>query len=329
MNSPKRVNSFMTVYFIWEIIGVQILVAIGAVLIYSFFPDMTAGDSMVNLMILQDLFLMLLPILLGLKIFGSSLTEMIPLRGLSLWNVIYIVMTGFLMLPVMSFISIVTSVFSPSTSADVEAAVLSTPFPVGMLVMAVLPAIFEETVFRGFVYGGLKKFGRKRAMVLSAFYFGLFHLSGYQIPYAVFSGIILAVVAEYSGSILGPMLLHFTVNGTQVAASYWYGANEELAAAAETVTEADAALSASDFMLLGAAAAIFFVLLLLTLKGFMRYNRKSRIISEEYPSEIRETEGEEAKPRFSDVYLVINVLIVAAYLVFSPYLDILVASLAQ
>ncbi|MCD8091090.1 MAG: CPBP family intramembrane metalloprotease, partial [Clostridiales bacterium] len=264
MNSPKRVNSFMTIYFIWEITGVQILVLLGGYLLQSLLPNMSVSDSVVNLMILQDMFLMLLPILLGLKIFGGSLEEMIPLKGLSPWNVIYIVMTGFLMLPVMSFISVITSIFSPSTSTEVEAAIMGAPFSMGMLIMAVLPAVFEETVFRGFVYGGLKRFGRKKAMVLSAFYFALFHLCGYQIPYAMFSGIILAIVVEYSGSILGPMLLHFTINGTQIAASYWYGANEA-AIAVETAAEADIALTMSDYMLLGFTAAIFFVLLLLML----------------------------------------------------------------
>ncbi|MCD7778492.1 MAG: CPBP family intramembrane metalloprotease, partial [Clostridiales bacterium] len=304
MNSPKKVNLFMMIYFIWEITGVQIFITIAAYAIMYLFPDISTKDYCINLMIIQDAVLLLLPILLGIKLLGERAPEVISLKGLSLWNIVYIVMTGFLRLPVMQFISVITSFFCPDTSGEIQDAVLSADFSVGLLIMAVLPAILEETLFRGLIYGSLRKFGTKKAMVLSAFYFGLFHLSGYQIPYAVLSGIILAIVTEYGGSIIAPMLLHFTINGTQVASYYYYSST--LAGLSET---AETAITVSDIAYLGIIAAVFLVLLILTLKGFIRYNKKEREKAkrEVFISEMPE---EKEKTRFTDIYFVINILLV-------------------
>ncbi|MCD8214673.1 MAG: CPBP family intramembrane metalloprotease [Clostridiales bacterium] len=324
---PRKVNLFMLLYFIWYIIGVQILLGIGAYFIISFFPDISDSDYIINLMLLQDALLLLLPILLAIKLLGDRAPEVIKVKGLSVWNVIYIVMTGFLMLPVMQFISAVTSLFCPDTSEAVQEAIFSSHFSVGFLIMAVVPAVLEETMFRGLVCGGLRKFGRKRAMVLSAFYFGLFHLNGYQIPYAMFSGIILAITAEYAGTILAPILLHFTINGVQVGAYYYYNSLSDVLT--ESASEAEElTLTLSDVLLLGVTAAVFFVLLLLMLRGFIRYNKKRRITAEVLEAETPGAEVSE-KYRFIDIFLIINVLFVGAYLVFYPYLETFLESFAS
>lgn len=297
MKSPKSVNRFMFLFLLWEMLPLQLLLFIPAIIQDMWFPKLSDSRYYINLLIVQDLFLLLLPILLGLYIYRGRIEEIIYFRGLSLWNVIYIAMMGFLMMPIMTFISAVTSVFCPDMNVEVEAAVMEAPLMVSFLVMGVLPAIFEETVFRGFVFGMARHFSVKKAIVLSAFYFGLFHLNGYQIPYAFFAGVILALVVYATGSLFSSMLLHLIINGSQVALSHAIAAQPELMSAAETFTP-----GFGDYVSLGVTALVFAVLLALMIKGFLRYNKKyNKFYGLPKPEQQEENE---APKKFIDIYFI-------------------------
>lgn len=271
MEKVKNVNRFMFLYFLWYALPFQFLLAVGAQLLSYFCINLSDSFYYVNLMLMQDFLLMLLPILFMAYCERDRLSELLPLKSLTLWNVCYIVMTGLLMLPVMTFISVVTSLFYPDNSAWVTDEILSSSPAVGFIVMAVCPALFEETVFRGFVFGGLKRFGVKGAVLLSAFYFGLFHMNLYQIPYAVFAGCIMAVVVYYTGSIFASVLLHLVINGIQVLEYYLVmGVMEN---SEELLQTEQTAVGLTDIVSYGIRAVVFGGLLFLMLRGFVRYNK--------------------------------------------------------
>ena len=78
------------------------------------------------------------------------------------------------------------------------------------LYMGVAAPLFEEIIFRGFVLRTLEPYGRKFAILGSAFLFGIFHGNILQTPFAFAVGLILGyVTVEYS--IVWAMLLH-TIN---------------------------------------------------------------------------------------------------------------------
>ncbi len=79
-----------------------------------------------------------------------------------------------------------------------------------------LPAVFEEFLFRGFILNSLKKYGNFMALVLSSLLFALMHSTAMQLPFAFICGISLAYIALLSQSILCPMFVHFLVNLTSV-----------------------------------------------------------------------------------------------------------------
>lgn len=87
------------------------------------------------------------------------------------------------------------------------------PLWLGILSYGILAPLGEETVFRGVVYGQLKKVSNAPlAIVLSGLAFGLFHGNLVQAVYATVLGIVLALVYELYGSILFPMLFHCVAN---------------------------------------------------------------------------------------------------------------------
>jgi membrane protease YdiL (CAAX protease family) len=78
----------------------------------------------------------------------------------------------------------------------------------------VFSPIAEEVFFRGFLYGALRRRMRAPlAVLLSAAVFSLFHYpSAEPMAAAMVLGVVVAVVYEYSGSLLAPIMTHMAIN---------------------------------------------------------------------------------------------------------------------
>jgi membrane protease YdiL (CAAX protease family) len=87
---------------------------------------------------------------------------------------------------------------------------------------AVLPAIIEEFIFRGYVLGSLRAHGDGVAIVVSAALFGLFHGNLTQIPFAFILGLVMGYLMVATNSILPAVLVHFANNAMSVLLSYWH-----------------------------------------------------------------------------------------------------------
>lgn len=81
-----------------------------------------------------------------------------------------------------------------------------------LLTVAVLPALFEEIIFRGVLLDGLHSFGKVGAILLCGGLFALYHQNPMQTVYQFCCGAAFAFVALRSGSILPTMLAHFLNN---------------------------------------------------------------------------------------------------------------------
>ena len=87
-----------------------------------------------------------------------------------------------------------------------------------LLLMAVTPAICEETLFRGPILRGLRaRLGPAAAALCTGVLFGLFHLDVYRLLPATVLGTLLGFIAFESGSILPAMLAHFCNNAILIA----------------------------------------------------------------------------------------------------------------
>lgn len=82
-----------------------------------------------------------------------------------------------------------------------------------LLVIAVMPAIFEEALFRGVILNACESgVGTVRTVFIVGFAFSLFHASAEQTVYQFLAGCVFAFVAIRSGSILPSVLMHFINN---------------------------------------------------------------------------------------------------------------------
>jgi uncharacterized protein len=81
-----------------------------------------------------------------------------------------------------------------------------------ILLSAVFPGIFEETVHRGMLLNTYKKIGVKKALIISALMFGLMHLNINQFFYATILGFVIGILCIVSDSIFPCMIVHFMNN---------------------------------------------------------------------------------------------------------------------
>ena len=94
---------------------------------------------------------------------------------------------------------------------------------ISMALIAILPAIFEEILFRGVLQNVLTKWfkGPWAAILITAFIFSIIHMSFYGFFVRFALGIILGLVFYYSGSLWLAIIFHFLYNGLQVTALYF------------------------------------------------------------------------------------------------------------
>lgn len=131
------------------------------------------------------------------KYFLVAILLQIGLFGLSELNVLFLEFLG-------KFGYVETPILLPSMDGFGFVGVL--------VVVALLPAIFEEIIFRGLLLKGMRSFGTVGAVLLSGALFALFHQNPAQTIYQFCCGAAFALVAIRSGSILPTMLAHFINN---------------------------------------------------------------------------------------------------------------------
>ncbi len=96
---------------------------------------------------------------------------------------------------------------------------------VGLFVVILVPAFFEEVFFRGVLLDAYEGINKKVKYFILVAVFATFHGNVMQIIYVLFLGYILLKVREYTGSLLGSMTLHAANNSisfilSKVALSY-------------------------------------------------------------------------------------------------------------
>ncbi len=93
-------------------------------------------------------------------------------------------------------------------------------FLLNLISTAVLPALIEEMIFRGYILGALRAHGDGIAVVLSAALFGIFHGNVLQLPFAFILGLALGYLMVKTDSIWPAVFLHFTNNALSVTLSF-------------------------------------------------------------------------------------------------------------
>lgn len=156
----------------------------------------------------------ILPFMIYCIIKKENPFRMIRLKKIKVSTALLAVGIAVFSYPVVVLLNMVSMIFVENAMLNVMPDVLKMGIVPGLILMALLPAVVEETIFRGMIYNTYSNRRPLIGILLSALLFGLMHMNFNQLPYAMYLGIIMALVMEACDSILAPMIVHFTMNAT-------------------------------------------------------------------------------------------------------------------
>lgn len=170
---------------------------------------------------LIELLLIFLPAILYIVVTKQSLREVLSLRTISFESTVIALLIGLLIYPVASFIGLISQFFFYNYLADTFEVFSNFPLWQGILMIAVIPAICEETAMRGAVLNGYKNTSIRKAVLMNGLLFGVLHMNLQQFFYAFAIGVIFAYMVIVTRSIFSSMLCHFACNGISYTVSYY------------------------------------------------------------------------------------------------------------
>ena len=105
-------------------------------------------------------------------------------------------------------------------SSDINSIFNTVPAPVQLLIVAVMPAVCEEAMHRGFIQHSFQSVRSDWVIILSmGLIFGIFHMDPYRFLPTAILGIGLSYVIQKTHNIFLPALCHFVHNFISIAPS--------------------------------------------------------------------------------------------------------------
>ena len=190
--------------------------------IFVFFPIQWKWE-LVGLVI-TELGILVLGAVAGLVIFRFKFSDMLPIK-LPKWNHwlgVIVFAGGFLMVNIM--INLTLAYFFPSmleTNDALNDIMDGIPYIVQLFIVAVMPAICEETLHRGFILSSFRRFKNKWVIiVIMGVLFGLFHIQPEKYLATGALGCALTYLMISTDNFVMPMTFHFLNNGVAITLSY-------------------------------------------------------------------------------------------------------------
>ncbi len=146
------------------------------------------------------------------------------LKGISAGNAFFMLLFGLcaqgmgmlLNIPVITLTSLIGEV--PQNSTLMPSAIPD--YLLGLVSIALVPAVSEELLCRGILLREYEGYGFKAAVIASALGFALVHNTYYTLPFTMFFGVILAIVATRANSIYPAMIMHFANNAAALTINF-------------------------------------------------------------------------------------------------------------
>jgi len=199
----RRINIFFPCLVLFYFLG-------------SLFISYWMGISEIQLpyfvLIIVSQLLLLLPAGVYIAIFKINVYNCIPYRKIRPLDILLSLAVGYLMVPITMILNAISSLIFQNYVSGSISELTSYPFIIQILLVAVIPALSEEFIFRGLFYHSYRRNGIVGAAIFSAIAFGVVHFNINQFCYAVFMGFVFAYLVEATGSMWASMLAHFAFN---------------------------------------------------------------------------------------------------------------------
>lgn len=249
-----------------------------------------------------------------------KIKDYLRLKKVDFISILFSILYGICLIPIVAVINAISMLFVKNMASASISEMVDQGFFISFFVIAIIPAIVEEVLFRGIIYRGYRQARPIRGILYSALLFGALHMNFNQLCYAFFMGIALALLDEVTDSLIPSMIVHCLFNGQTVCLMYILkvvnqlmskmgnsSLNDALESAGTTSLTQSEVLSAMlvylPFAIGGATLAV--VLLVALAKRNHRYDYMVTWFSREYKEEREQL----PKPRIISISFVLALII--------------------
>lgn len=178
---------------------------------------LNANVSLFSSVAIMQILGFFLPVVIYFLITKENVRDTLKLNKLPLKDIILIILLAIVCQPLVMGLSGISSIISPNSFSNaISNPVSETSMLLTIFFIGVVPAIFEELVYRGVILSGYDNVSIKTAAIFSGLYFAYMHLDIQRLLYTLALGIIFGYLVRITKSIYSSMLCHFLVNSIQM-----------------------------------------------------------------------------------------------------------------
>ncbi|AJA46292.1 putative metal-dependent membrane protease [Clostridium pasteurianum DSM 525 = ATCC 6013] len=276
-----------------------------------------------SVLILTQILFLIIPVIIYLVVTRQSPVKALRIKPLKIGDLSLVILIGFLVIPIASFLGLITNLVFHNNVGDVLSKMSSLPLGFMIVVVALTPAVCEEITMRGAVLSGYRKIGVHKAAVITGLLFGILHLNPSQFLYTFVLGIILAYMVNATGSIFSSMICHFVFNGFNVISAWRTLRN---GVKPPDITTLDPNLRNSMFITLFIASIISVVIIIAIIRKLKKNNMGS-VASEDsrndnlYGSSRESSEGVSINPVTAYSPIIVSAIIYCIF-IFNNYVKL-------
>lgn len=204
---------------------IAFLVFIAIILLLYYVGSSWQIKNLMNGLIKTEIFLILLPVILLLRIFKLDKKETLRLYKTKPLNYLLIIIMSISVYIIAGLIMELINLVYPIPVEYIEKfkELLSTSDKsvwTILLVVGVLPGICEEILFRGFLIRGFEEKGKWNAIVITGILFGILHLDPFRLIPIILIGIWLGFLLYKTNSLYIPIIAHISNNAISLIISF-------------------------------------------------------------------------------------------------------------
>ena len=158
-------------------------------------------------------------VLIGVKMSGGGFKGALSLNKIGITDVVVAALLTFATGPIVSLFSIIGIMFYPNNVSAALSVAYDSPLILSIIAICIIPAVFEELIFRGIVFSGFANQSLARACLMGGLIFAIAHFDAQQSLYAFAIGVLLCYIVYRTKSVIPGMITHFMINFTNLMAS--------------------------------------------------------------------------------------------------------------
>ena len=210
-NTAQRDVKAVNIVFLIMVVLPQIIAFFGL-------SKLIRGSYTMLLLVSQAVYI--LPVLVWLIFFKRS-AEPCRFKKIRISNVLLCLVIYICIFPLLGLLNSISMLYSSNEISGVIGGLSEQiPYPLALVVVAILPAFCEELTYRGVFLSTYRKVNPLWAVILSGGLFGILHGNLNQITYAIVLGIVFALIVEATDSVFSSMIVHCMINAFSTTLVY-------------------------------------------------------------------------------------------------------------